>query len=563
MKFLISQLMTLTSDNKSRRNLRILAKYFAVLAIMIIVYSVLFHVLMANEGQDHSWLTGLYWTLTVMSTLGFGDITFQSDLGRLFSILVLVSGTVFLLVLLPFTFIQFFYAPWMEAQAAARTPRSLPPGTKDHVILTRHDPVTEALIQKLIQFGYDYVVLVPELDEAQRLFDQGVRVMVGLLDDPATYHAARIHDAAMVATTRGDTENTSVTFTARGVCENTPVAATVDDRVSEQILSMAGATTIVRFPDIMGQALARCSSGGDAVTHVVARFDNLLIAEANAARTPLVGKTLRENRLGDLDVNVIGIWDRGIFQHATADTMIGPNTILMMVGSTEQLQNYDEHFAIYGVSAEPAVIIGNGRIGQATAAALRQRGIEYRIIEQNPRRVTMPECTIVGNAAEPEVLEKAGLDKSPTVIITTHADDVNLYLTLHCRRYRPDIEIITRCTVDRHVAALHKAGADFVQSYASIGASSLFNLLQRSRVVTVAQGLDVFKVMVPVEVVGKSIAQCGVRENTGCTIIGLRDASGLKPNPSALTILNADNELVIIGDWASRNRYFERYGDKY
>ncbi len=46
-----------------------------------------------------------------MSTLGFGDITFHSDLGRLFSIVVLFSGIVFLLVMLPFTFIQFFTPP--------------------------------------------------------------------------------------------------------------------------------------------------------------------------------------------------------------------------------------------------------------------------------------------------------------------------------------------------------------------------------------------------------------------------------------------------------------------
>ena len=80
------------------------------------------------EGQRHSWLTGVYWTLTVMTTLGFGDITFNGDLGRFFSMIVLVSGVVFMLVLLPFTFIEFFYAPWMRAQTAARAPRELPVG---------------------------------------------------------------------------------------------------------------------------------------------------------------------------------------------------------------------------------------------------------------------------------------------------------------------------------------------------------------------------------------------------------------------------------------------------
>lgn len=562
MKFLVSQIMTIAVDGKGRRNLRVLARFFAVLMAMILTYSVLFHFIMAYEGQQHSWLTGLYWTLTVMSTLGFGDITFESDLGRAFSIIVLVSGTVFLLVLLPFTFIQFFYAPWMEAQAAARTPRTLPEEIRGHVLLTSYDPVTESLIRKLDQFGHPYAVLVPDLERAQRLHDQHIHVMVGALDDPETYKAARIGTAAMVATTLSDQENTTVAFTSRGVSDTTPVAATVDEQVSAQILEMAGATSVLRFPDIMGQALARCITGGDAVTHVVARFDELLIAEANAARTPLVGKTLRENRLSDLDISVIGLWERGDFKHARPDTVIGSNAVLMMAGNAEQLQNYDEHFAIYGVSGEPAVIIGNGRIGQATAAAMAERGIDFVIIEQNRRRVTTPDRTVVGNAAEPDVLEQAGLGKAPTVVITTNNDDTNLYLTLLCRKQRPDIEIITRCTMDRHVAALHKAGADFVQSYASIGAQSIFNLLQKSRVVTVAQGLDVFRVGVPEEIAGRTLATSGIRENTGCTVIGYRDANGLHANPPAATILQPGDQLVVIGDWESRNRYFEHFDDR-
>lgn len=64
----------------------------SALVALIVSYSIIFHFIMLYEGQQHSWLTGLYWTLTVMSTLGFGDITFTSDLGRAFSVIVLLSG---------------------------------------------------------------------------------------------------------------------------------------------------------------------------------------------------------------------------------------------------------------------------------------------------------------------------------------------------------------------------------------------------------------------------------------------------------------------------------------
>ena len=88
LKFVVSQLTYLLKQPLLRDNLARLSRLLLILFGMIATYSVLFHVLMEREGQDHSWLTGVYWTLTVMSTLGFGDITFHSDLGRAFTIFV-------------------------------------------------------------------------------------------------------------------------------------------------------------------------------------------------------------------------------------------------------------------------------------------------------------------------------------------------------------------------------------------------------------------------------------------------------------------------------------------
>lgn len=558
-KSIAAQILILTRDRSSRRNLTVLAKFMGVLLAMIASYTVIFHLIMVYEGQQHSWLTGLYWTLVTMSTLGFGDITFHSDLGRAFTILVLLSGTLFLLVLLPFTFIQFFYAPWVESQAEARMPHALPENEKGHVLLTRLDPVTEALIRKLKQFGHHYALIVEDMEQARRFHDQDFRVMLGDHDDPNTYKSARLQNAAMLVSTLSDAQNTTVSITARSVDEKSPIVATVDDPISVKILDMAGSTNTLNFTEILGQALARCSSGGDAITHTVASFDTLHLAEANATRTPLVGKTLRENRLGDLGVSVVGLWERGEFKPATPDSVVRTNTVLMLVGSEEQLLNYDEHFAIYAVSGEPVIVIGSGRIGRATVDALVERGVDYRIIEQDARRVVQPDKTIVGNAADPAVLKEAGIDNAPTIIITTNNDDTNLYLTLLCRQLSPDVEIIARCTLDKHVSALHKAGADFVQSYASIGASSIFNLLQKSRVITVTQGLDVFRVDVPEQAVGKRIMECGIREKTGCTIIGYHKDNGLQPNPRPDTVLEAGHEMLMIGDWEARNRYFETY----
>jgi voltage-gated potassium channel len=169
MKFIPAQIIYFVRSRTTKRNLRLLLKFLLVLTIIVVIFSVLFHFIMLYEDRKYSWITGFYWTLTVMSTLGFGDVTFASDLGKVFSMAVLMSGIVFLLVMLPFTFIQFFYGPWLEAQSRARAPRELPENTSGHVILTNFDPITINLVEKLNQYNYEYAIIATDLQRALEL----------------------------------------------------------------------------------------------------------------------------------------------------------------------------------------------------------------------------------------------------------------------------------------------------------------------------------------------------------------------------------------------------------
>lgn len=58
------------------QNLRLLLVYCTFLVTMIVGYSFLFRYLMLHlEGREFSLIASIYWTITVMTTLGFGDIT--------------------------------------------------------------------------------------------------------------------------------------------------------------------------------------------------------------------------------------------------------------------------------------------------------------------------------------------------------------------------------------------------------------------------------------------------------------------------------------------------------
>ena len=293
MKFLPSQLIYLLQDRRARRNIRALAEFTLFLTVLVAVFSFLFHVIMAHEGRDFSAVTGVYWTLTVMSTLGFGDITFNSDLGRLFSIIVLVSGILFLLVMLPFTFIQFFYAPWLEAQNKSRVPRTLPPEVTRHVLITCWDPIAIALVGRLRQYGHAYVIIVPEVQQALDLVDQGFRVLVGELDDATTYERAHVDQAALVVALNDDMKNTSIVYTVREIAPQVPIVANADLEDSVDILRLAGCSHVFQFMNMLGHSLARRTLGAHTRSNVIGRFEDLVIAEAPAMRTPLVGKSIR------------------------------------------------------------------------------------------------------------------------------------------------------------------------------------------------------------------------------------------------------------------------------
>ncbi len=68
--------MTLVFENRQPKKQRLDSDQIpeVILAFLFALFSVLFHVLMVYEAVSHSWITGFYWTLTTMSTLGFGDI---------------------------------------------------------------------------------------------------------------------------------------------------------------------------------------------------------------------------------------------------------------------------------------------------------------------------------------------------------------------------------------------------------------------------------------------------------------------------------------------------------
>jgi Trk K+ transport system NAD-binding subunit len=177
--------------------------------------------------------------------------------------------------------------------------------------------------------------------------------------------------------------------------------------------------------------------------------------------------------------------------------------------------------------------LGGGRVGRAAGDALMKRNIDYRIIEKR-KKLIKDERFVYGSAADIDILMQAGIKKAPSVIITTHDDPTNIYLTIYCRRLRPDIQIISRANIERNISKLHNAGADLVMSYASMAANTILNLLKPDELLMLTEGLNIFRVVVPSSYVDKSLAESEIRTQTGCNVIAIHDQgeTAINPGPS-------------------------------
>ena len=560
MKVIFSEILNLITK-KQERNIWILTKFLFALIAMVTVYSILFHFLMIFENREFSWITGFYWTLTVMSTLGFGDITFATDLGKLFSIIVLITGIVFLLTMLPFTFIQFFYLPWLDAQAKARVIRELPAGTKDHVILTTYDPVTINLVEKFSKYRHEYVIVMEDVQQALEIQDLDFRVAVGDLGDPQTYRRLKVEDASLVVANVDDMMNTNIAFTVREISQTVPIVANADLDDSVDILDLAGSTHVFQFMKMLGQSLARRVLGTSTRANVIGKVESLRIAEAPAMRTPLVGKTLLQSRLREtIGINVVGVWERGRFIIPAAQTPINPTTVLLLAGSTDQFNAYDDKFGREEKYKEPVLILGGGRVGRAAADALAERNIDYRIIEKKQKLIE-DEHYIYGSAADINTLMAAGIKTTPSIIVTTHDDPTNIYLTIYCRRLSPNTQIIVRANLERNISKLHTAGADLVMSYASMAANTILNLLKPDELLMLAEGLNIFRVVLPPTYIGKSLSESRIRSQTGCNVVAICEPEAMCINPEPSHRFSENNELILIGSGEAERRFFKMHSD--
>lgn len=362
-----------------------------------------------------------------------------------------------------------------------------------------------------------------------------------------------------------DTTNTNITLTVREVAPDVPIATLVEEQDSIDILELSGATSVLPLKHQLGAYLANRIDVGQPEAHVVGEFRSLQIAELPAHDTPFVGMVVQETKLRQhTGLSVVGFWERGKLRPAYPQNEIHSGSVLVMAGTASQIAALNTLLPKAAERVPPVLVIGAGKVGQAAARALRRKGLPVHAIDRTDAALASVADAVgaafAGDAADRTVLERAGILDARSVVLTTNDDAMNIYLAVYCRRLKPDLRIVSRITHGRNLEAIHRAGADFVLSYTTLGVGAVMSLLRGHPPVLLGEGVELFSQRVPSVLSGRPLRESGIGSRTGLSVVALQQGAELMAPLTSDTLLPEGAELLMLGSDEQRAAFNEAFG---
>ena len=248
------------------------AQLAAVLALSgTLAYGTVGSFALREEFREVGGLTdAFYYTIVTASTVGYGDITPESERATLFSISLVVLGTASFAIALGSVL-----GPAIEA----RFSRAL--GTmketdydlfEDHIVVLGYGELTEPLLEAL-DGQNEFIVVVDDAERAKRLRDRDIDTYVGNPSDEEPLSAVGIERArAVIVATNNDAEDALAILTANELNPDARIVAAATSRDNVHKLRRAGADTVVSAAVIGGQLLGRSALRGENVEQMAAEL---------------------------------------------------------------------------------------------------------------------------------------------------------------------------------------------------------------------------------------------------------------------------------------------------
>ncbi len=218
-----------------------------------------------------------------------------------------------------------------------------------------------------------------------------------------------------------------------------------------------------------------------------------------------------------------------------------------------------------------AIILGCGDVGIRVVETLQNANVSFTVVDSNAKNFEGANYDfIVGNATDEDILREAGMERASTVIITLSDDTDIIFATLIARGLNPRSAILARANSYRSIDKIYKAGADYVAALSIVAGQILAKMTSQcldktckkmDEDITLYEGIDIEKRTVNNEndLVNRTVEQTGLRENIGCTIIGIEREGKVITNILPTTMIMKGDTIAVVGGREEIARFKQKY----
>ena len=206
------------------------------------------------------------------------------------------------------------------------------------------------------------------------------------------------------------------------------------------------------------------------------------------------------------------------------------------------------------------ILCGFGQVGEAIYEEITRTGGQVVIVDRElPDLVdgSSDVPVVHGDATEDLVLQRAGLERARTLVLTLGSDVDNLFVALTARSVNPEIFIVARANHEEAIGKLEQAGADRVVNPNQIGGAHMAALVAQPDVVDF---LDVvmrdgefevrmahFEIASGSHLAGRALEETGIQRRTGTTILAIRRDETFLTNPDRKLVLQPGDIIIALG----------------
>jgi len=224
-----------------------LASRLALLLVFLAVASVGYYLI----EPAYSWPDSLYMTFITISTTGYGEVHPLSGWGRVWTVMVLVTGLVIGTIVLT-SIVAIVVEGRLRSLLGRRELERKIANLTGHVIVCGFGSAGSVVAAQLKAEGRQVVVVDTSPEQTAAAEEQGMLYVLGDAQDESVLQAAGIAKAGhVVASLTTDAENVFVTLSARQLRPDIQVIVRAQHATSEDKLLKAGANRVI-CPGVMG-----------------------------------------------------------------------------------------------------------------------------------------------------------------------------------------------------------------------------------------------------------------------------------------------------------------------